>query len=118
LVERADSAEAAFIASTDTFYIRQTEYEVIREVSTDTVLVRAADAALGACTSSLLACESALAAKDSLSGNQASQIRNLEAQVATTRALADARCSGTVPTWAAITGIVIGAGAGAWIRGN
>jgi hypothetical protein len=85
---------------------------------TDTLIVEAAQEAVTTCSFALLACEVRVSTADSLIRNQASQIRNLEAQLAATRAVAEAACDGRVPTWTLPVAGLIGAGAGAWIRGN
>jgi hypothetical protein len=85
---------------------------------TDTVIVEAAREAVTTCSLALLACELRISTSDSVRVSLEAQVRNLEAQVAATRNVARATCSGTVPTWVAITGVLGGAAAGAWIRGN
>lgn len=97
-----------------------TRYVTLRDsvVITDTLLIEAADKAVTTCSLALLACESRVSSADSVIDAQQAQIRNLEAQVRTYEALSEARCDGTVPTWTLPVVGLVGAGFGAWIRGQ
>jgi hypothetical protein len=85
---------------------------------TDTVIVEAAREAVTTCSLALLACEARVSSADSVIAAQAEQIRTLEAINRQREALQQATCSGRVPTWVAAGGFILGAGAGAWIRGQ
>ena len=118
---RADSAaEAVRLAMRAPVEPAVTRYVTLRDTIafTDTLLIEAADEAVTTCSLALLACESRVSSADSVIAAQAAQIRNLEAQLRIAAAAAEAACDGRVPTWVAITGIVGGAAAGAWVRGN
>lgn len=118
---RSDSAaEAVRLALRAPVEPAVTRYVTLRDTIayTDTVLVEAADEAVTTCSLALLACEARVASADSVRATLEAQVRNLEAQVRTLRALGEAACAGEVPVWVAAGAFVVGAGAGAWVRGQ
>jgi hypothetical protein len=120
LSARDSSAEATRLALREPVEPTVTRFITLTDTLayTDTVIVEAAREAVTTCSLALLACEARVSSADSVIEAQAGQIRNLEAQVRTLGALSEASCSGRVPTWVAVGGFVLGAGAGAWVRGQ
>lgn len=120
LSARDSAAEATRLALREPVEPSITRYVTLRDTIayTDTLLIEAADEAVTTCSLALLACEARVSSADSVIAAQSSQIRNLESQIRTLSALSEASCSGRVPTWVAVGGFVLGAGAGAWIRGQ
>jgi hypothetical protein len=118
---RADSAaEATRVALREPVEPAITHYVTLRDTLqfTDTLLIEAADEAVTTCSLALLACEARVATSDSVRVTLESQVRNLEAQLRAREVIAEASCSGTVPTWMAVGGMVVSAGVGAWVRGQ
>jgi hypothetical protein len=85
---------------------------------TDTIIVEAAREAVTTCSLALLACEARISTSDSVRAALEAQIRLLQTQLQTYRNLRNVEEAGRVPTWTLPIAALVGAGAGAWIRGQ